>query len=291
MLSCVLGPLGLTVSASGLPSASNCLEPRISSSPRSRLPLGIGMEDREKPSRRILPRAKAVRLVVYGFLLLIGLFACWLFRGTIGFQNLGVVDSGRVYRCAQPGPNLEATVEALGIRSILNLRGGSLEDEFYRTEVEVADRLQLSFYDLPMSATHRPSRTEILRLLDVLDHCEYPLLIHCKSGADRTGLATTLYRLQKRGEDPLSAEDGFSLIYGHVPLFGPERLHEPIGEYNEWLTRNHLPHTPSRFRHWVTWDYQDEDQPGKVPQQMESGPRARLATARTKKTGKDEISR
>ena len=55
------------------------------------------------------------------------------------------------------------------------------------------------YYDLPLSATRRPTRRELLQLIDLLETCSYPLLIHCKSGADRTGLASALYRLVRRG--------------------------------------------------------------------------------------------
>ncbi len=238
----------------------------------------------DEPKRRHGDAARSARtLRRFGYLalLLVAVSLGWIFRGPIGFANFGVVHDSRVYRCAQPGDDLEATARALKIRSILNLRGGSQNDEFYRSEVQVADRLNLDFYDLPMSATHRPSRTDLLRLLDVLDRCRYPLLIHCKSGADRTGLATALYRLQIQREDPEKAEDGFSLVYGHIPFFGPERLHEPLHEYHLWLQKHGLTHSPSQFRSWVMWDYADSDPPGALERPTQPGPRARLARARS----------
>ncbi|HEU5117238.1 MAG TPA: tyrosine-protein phosphatase [Isosphaeraceae bacterium] len=229
--------------------------------------------------------ARTLRRFAYLVLLLIAVPLVWIFRGPIGFANFGVVHETRVYRCAQPGDDLEATARDLKIRSILNLRGGSQDDEFYRSEVQVADRLNLDFYDLPMSATQRPSRTDLLRLLDILDHCRYPLLIHCKSGADRTGLATSLYRLQIQGQNPEKAEEGFSLAYGHIPFFGPDQLHEPLHEYQQWLQSQNLTHSPSRFRSWVTWDYADGDPPGALERPMQPGPRARLARAQSEKKG------
>ena len=76
---------------------------------------------------------------------------------------------------------------------------------------------------------------ELLVLLDLFEHCRYPLLIHCKSGSDRTGLASALYLMSRRGEPPGWAVRGFTLKHGHVPLFGPEHLHEPFREYEAWL--------------------------------------------------------
>ena len=43
----------------------------------------------------------------------------------------------------------------------------------------------------------------------------------------------------------------FTLAHGHVPLFGPEHLHEPIDEYASWLRDRGLKHDPERFRGWI----------------------------------------
>ena len=110
-----------------------------------------------------------------------------------------------------------------------------------------------------MSATKRPKRSDLLRLIDVMNRCEYPLLIHCKSGADRTGLATTIYRMVVLKEPPEKALAAFTIYHSHVPIFGPERLHEPIDEYAAWLTNHGLPHTPERFRNWVLNTYESDD--------------------------------
>lgn len=235
------------------------------------------MDDQASQSRDGGTRARRRRRTVWLAVLLLATSLSWIFRGPLGFSNFGVVDQGRVYRSAQPGPELAETAGTFGIRSVLNLRGGSSDDEFYQNEVGTADRLGLALYDLPVSAKRRPSRKDLLRILDVLDHCRYPLLIHCKSGADRTGLAVALYRLAVLGQGPRQAEASFTLLHGHIPFFGPQRLHEPVVEYQRWLERNHLAHSPDRFRSWVTWDYQDDDPPGALERPTRPGPRARLA--------------
>ena len=84
-------------------------------------------------------------------------------------------------------------------------------------------------------------------LIDTLRSCPYPLLIHCKSGADRTGLASALYLMIRRGVPPEQAEDAFTLEHGHVPLCGPEHLHEPLQEYAAWLAAEGSPTRPTAF--------------------------------------------
>ncbi|GIW86746.1 MAG: hypothetical protein KatS3mg108_1070 [Isosphaeraceae bacterium] len=213
------------------------------------------------------------RLILLTGLAIAVLATVWLFRIPLFENNWGVVDPGRVYRSAQPHEELAHQIRVYQIASILNLRGGSPDDPFYADEVQTARRHGVHFYDVPLSATERPGRQELLAILDVLDHAPYPLLIHCKQGADRTGLAATLYYLMKRNEAPELARRGFSLRHAHVPLLGPEKLHEPINEYADWLRREQLPHSPERFRDWLAYRYRDSDPPGPLADRIRPGPR------------------
>lgn len=198
----------------------------------------------------------------------------WEIRRPLFEGNLAVVDPGRVIRSAQPTSQLPQWIDYFHLKSILNLRGGGPADWWYEAEVRAVNESGLSFYDLPLSATRRPGRIELLRLIDILQQCPYPLLIHCKSGADRTGLATALYLMLKAGQDPEHAERAFSIEFGHIPLGGPEHLHEPLHEYAAWLKAHGLPHTPERFRNWVKNDYQSADPPSDPPP-YPTGPRPR----------------
>jgi hypothetical protein len=198
----------------------------------------------------------------------------WEFRRPLFLDNLDVVDPGKVIRSAQPTARLARWVRDFHLKSILNLRGGSPADWWYGDEVRTAEQGGLAFYDLPLSATRRPTRRELLILIDILERCPYPLLIHCKSGADRTGLASALYRMLRRGEPPERAERAFSIEFGHFPLGGTEHLHEPLDEYAVWLKANRLPHTADGFRAWVKHEYRAVD-PSVDPPVLPAGPRGR----------------
>ena len=198
-------------------------------------------------------------------LLLIAMASCWVFRRPWFLGNLAVVDAGRVIRSAQPTAQLPDLIRDYRLRSILNLRGGNPSDWWYDAEVKASHASGVLFYDLPMSATRRPTRRELLVLIDTLKSCPYPLLIHCKSGADRTGLASALYRMIHRREPPNQAEGAFSLEFGHIPLGGTEHLHEPLDEYAAWLAARGLRHTPERFRDWVKNDYEPAGGPADPP--------------------------
>jgi hypothetical protein len=197
---------------------------------------------------------------------------CWFFRRPWFLGNLGEVDAGRVLRSAQPTTQLRNLIRDYRIRSILNLRGGSTSDWWYDAEVKASEASGVAFYDFPLSATKRPTRLELLILIDILKACPYPLLIHCKAGADRTGLASALYRMIQRGDPPTQAEGSFSFEFGHIPLGGTEHLHEPLDEYAAWLTARGLVHTPDRFRDWVKNVYEPADVTADPPP-YQPGPR------------------
>lgn len=186
--------------------------------------------------------------------------SAYTFRRPWFHGNFGVVERGRVYRSSQPGGGLEGLIRGYKLTTILNLRGGTPAEAFYADELRLTRQFGVDFYDFPLSATRRPTRRELLMLLDLFGRCRYPLLIHCKSGADRTGMASALYLMDgPRGVAPDRAMRAFSLHYGHVGMSGTERLHEPFVEYADWLRTRRLVHTPERLRRWVEQDYVSPD--------------------------------
>jgi protein tyrosine phosphatase (PTP) superfamily phosphohydrolase (DUF442 family) len=218
---------------------------------------------------RIRPWKLAASVVLAG-----AVAFAWVFRRPLFEGNLGVVDPGLVIRSAQPATQLTAWAHRYGLKSIVNLRGGGPDDWWYALEIKSSRESGVTYYDLPLSATRRPTRRELLQLIDLLNRCSYPLLIHCKSGADRTGLASALYRMVRRGEHPENAMESFSIEFGHIPFFGTEHLHEPLEEYADWLKCNQITHAPDRFRAWVRNEYRAND-PSNDPPPVAPGPRAR----------------
>ncbi len=226
-------------------------------------------------ARRARARARwRAALAAAGLIVVLVLCLCWVFRRPWFQGNLGIVDAGRVIRSAQPTSQLSGWIREYGLRSILNLRGGNTADWWYNAEVKAAESSGVAFYDFPLNATRRPSRHDLLVLIDTLRSCPYPLLIHCKSGADRTGLASAIYLMTRRGMPPEQAEGAFTLDHGHVPIGGPEHLHEPLNEYAAWLATHGLSHSPERFRDWIREEYQS---PGghDSPPPLKPGPRPR----------------
>ena len=225
----------------------------------------------------IFKRSRPLRFAVLT-LLLVGA-VIYQFRNPWFRGNFGVVDEGLVYRSAQPADGLANLIKEKRIATVLNLRGGSTSDPWYTAEVDLTRRLGVDFYDLPLVATVRPSRKQLLTVLDLLDRCRYPLLIHCKSGSDRTGLVSGLYLMSRKQVDPELAESAFSVYYGHYPVLGTRHLHEPFQEYADWLRSVRQPHTSERLREWVAHVYKADDSYAEIIP-LQAGPRPRRTAIR-----------
>jgi protein tyrosine/serine phosphatase len=134
----------------------------------------------------------------------------------IPFRNWAAVEGGLLYRSNHPMPwQLRRAARRFGLRTVINLRGhreacGS--DLLGRTE---AAALGLTHVDAPFESRGAPHKDRILRLAEIYRGMETPGLIHCKSGADRTGLAAGLWLLL-RGHPPEAAMAQLSLRFGHV---------------------------------------------------------------------------
>lgn len=134
-------------------------------------------------------------------------------------RNLTEVIPGEFYRSAQIGrEDLVAFKERYGIRSVLNLRGAHADRAWYQEEVAAAAELGLEHADYRMRANEPLSDDEAEWLIALMERMPKPLLVHCRQGADRTGLASALYLAAVKGIDPESAEGQLSIFFGHVAL-------------------------------------------------------------------------
>lgn len=132
--------------------------------------------------------------------------------------NFATVAPGEVYRSAQPdAAALQAFAARQGRGSVINLRGPAPNQAWYKNELNASEAAGLAHYDFAMSADKELSPAEARRLIALIGAAPKPVLLHCRSGADRTGLAAALY-LYASGE-PGRAGRQLSLSYGHFPYF------------------------------------------------------------------------
>lgn len=123
--------------------------------------------------------------------------------------------SDKVWRSAQPAPHHIRYAARRGVKTVVNLRG----DQSFGThwlEANACQRNGVKLVDFIVRSRAAPSRDELRAAKQLFDTIEYPVLIHCKSGADRAGLMSVLYRFLHEGVPLNEAKKQLSLKFGHI---------------------------------------------------------------------------
>jgi hypothetical protein len=202
--------------------------------------------------RQPIPLGPCLHGCAAGFLVVVVVLAV---RGLLG-GNVHTVIEGWVYRSAQlPGPELEQLLRERRIRTVINLRGCCAPMDWYLDECRITHKLNVAQEDISLSACRLPSTSEMRRLVEVLDGCEYPVLFHCFRGADRTGLASVVAQLLHTNATLDQALDQLSICYGHVRISKTAYIDCFFDYYADWLAERGLSHTPDHFRRWVATGY------------------------------------
>jgi protein tyrosine/serine phosphatase len=145
--------------------------------------------------------------------------SCGAYWGAIQYQgNFHTVEEGAFYRSAQLSKDeLQTVIREHEIRSVLNLRGAHPGQPWYEEELAASRALGVAHYDYALSAHRFVTTQQISEVLGIVRDAPKPLLVHCKSGADRTGLVSALYRFTGEGVSADQADRELSLVYGHFP--------------------------------------------------------------------------
>lgn len=154
-----------------------------------------------------------------------------------------------VYRSNQPTHDRFVKYAAMGIKTVLNLRG-SANHARYLFEKESCDALGLTLINLPLQARKAPPAQNLLDLIDAFRAAERPMMMHCKSGADRAGLASTIYLMVIEGEPVEKARRMLSPRYIHFKWTKTGVLDHLLDRY---AAANAA--APIAFQDWVATQY------------------------------------
>jgi len=132
----------------------------------------------------------------------------------LAYLNRHRIGRGMVWRSAQPGPHDLAWFRRQGVRTIISLRGGR-EHGSWQLQREACEREGLALVEFVMRSREAPDKATLLAAKDFFAGLAYPAVLHCKSGADRAGLAAALYLILHEGRPVREAARQLSAKFGH----------------------------------------------------------------------------
>jgi protein tyrosine/serine phosphatase len=111
---------------------------------------------------------------------------------TDGILNFGKIDE-RIYRGARPDDTSLATLQKLGVKTIIDLR---MPGEVWKLEGADALARGIFYTNVPLPGFSRPADAQMQKLLGMLDTLPGPIFVHCQHGCDRTGTLIACYRIR-----------------------------------------------------------------------------------------------
>lgn len=168
----------------------------------------------------------------------------------LAYLNLHQLAPG-VWRSAQPGPRDIRRLAKRGIRTIVNLRGPR-DCGSYRLEERTCARYGVDLVNFKMRSRGVPRPETIREAAALFERIRYPVLFHCKSGADRAGIMAALYLILHERRPVEEAARQLSLRYGHfkqadtgvldhfLDSYRAENAIQPI-EFERWVEERYDP--------------------------------------------------
>ena len=165
------------------------------------------------------------QIVVAGLLAVVSLIAgtqiswCQVEKEPRGVPNFGRVTEN-LYRGGQPTPDGLNALHAMGVGIIVNFREEPTKVAIEKRQVE---SLGMKSVEIPWSANHTTPTGKIVEFLDLVRaNPDTKIFVHCRRGADRTGVMIASYRVAVEHE---SAADAVSEMHRY---------------HYDWLLRSQL---------------------------------------------------
>ncbi len=125
--------------------------------------------------------------------------------GLAGLSNVGRV-APALYRGAQPRPDGYATLKAMGIRTVVNLR-------LLHSEKKAVEAAGMRSIEIPMNTFKDVNAEKVREAIALMRNpANQPVFVHCAHGQDRTGIVVAAYRMEADGwsrEDAIAEMQAF----------------------------------------------------------------------------------
>lgn len=153
------------------------------------------------------------------------------------------------WRANQPDPERIAELARGGLKAIINLRGPSAF-AVYLFEKEACEAHGIELIDFKIEAYALDEPARYLALLDLFESVKKPVLMHCKSGADRSGLAAALYLMHMEKVPVEQAQGQLALKFLHRKRSKAGILDHLLEAYARDSAQ-----TPMDIRYWLRTRY------------------------------------
>ncbi|MGZ5279557.1 MAG: tyrosine-protein phosphatase [Pseudobdellovibrionaceae bacterium] len=175
---------------------------------------------------KLRPITKTILIKTISFILFTaGLLWVWQSSIVRLSKNFHEVDPGKFYRSAQLTPaELEEAIQKYGIKTVISLRGAPENSYWVPKQKEVLAKHNVKFYWFGWTTDFFPDNDDLKGYLMTLKTAEYPVLVHCRTGADRTGEAVAMYAIDQMNQSKEEAiAKNLNFKYWHVPAFHPAK--------------------------------------------------------------------
>ncbi len=160
----------------------------------------------------------------------------------VNIDNFGQVND-HIYRGGQPEGDNYRQLAALGVKTIVDLRG-----DYESDERALSERAGLRYINLPLAPKRYPQADAAQRFLEIVnDQANWPVYVHCAGGKHRTGVMVAAYRMSVDGWNIERAYQEMK-DYGFYTGMGHGCYKDYIYDYQrDWQAHNQLPGvTPPR---------------------------------------------
>jgi protein tyrosine/serine phosphatase len=157
----------------------------------------------------------------------IGKKLCWILGRPEAGYNFGVVEGGHLYRSSEPDNRFVRFLsKTYKITRVVSLRHGPLPYE------KVAEELGIDLYIVKWSSTGvAPDPQEIEKVFALMRDPQHVVLVHCGSGATRTGYVIARYRILEQNWPLGKASKEMSKFWHTKRNIYNTLLEEEFGKY------------------------------------------------------------
>ncbi len=167
------------------------------------------------------------------------------------------VIENQVYRSAQLSVSrLDDIIQGYGIRTIIALLGSEKGAPWYENEKTLAAQHQVQMLNIAFGSHELPQFIRLKQLVDALLTAPHPILLHCRRGSDRTGLASAIALILNEDASLETIEKQFSWRFGVIPYSNSIGVIF-FNQYSQWLSTTGRRHNRDNFLDWIRNHYVD----------------------------------